>query len=252
MHMHPYYEIVYYIEGSGYGMIDRQRYEYAPGTFVFIPKDTPHSEYAATVSAHYLIGLTYNNEEFPVIPAGCYDDDVHKTLLALFKQIQRELKNSQFYYKRYVESLAEQILINIARRFVSRQDLTASKLKMAIAYINSYYYRDIDFADLAKSAYYSYDRFRHLFTEQIGVSPQRYLNNIRLDHAAKYLETTDHPVTEIAQKVGYHSDSALILDFKKRFGKTPAEYRKNPRGNRQSLQYADDVDPDKIPPPPDI
>ncbi len=225
VHSHPYCEIVYYVSGTGYGKIGDLEYRYGPDTFVFIPTGVLHSEYAETVSSHYLIGLTYGGE-FPIVPMGFYKDTSDGKLLDLFIRTQSELKTSQPFYEMYIDTLAEQILITIARKFSGMRNLVSSKLQTAIAFLNSYYFNDIDLKALAQSVYYSYDRFRHLFAEQTGLSPQQYLIRLRLDHAAQYLEQTPHSVSEIARLVGYHSDSALIIDFKKRYGKTPAQYRK--------------------------
>lgn len=64
-HTHPYCEIVYYTSGTGYGCIEGTKYRYTPNSYVFIPTGTEHSEYAETVSAHYLIGLMCNKDAPP-------------------------------------------------------------------------------------------------------------------------------------------------------------------------------------------
>jgi AraC-like DNA-binding protein len=66
----------------------------------------------------------------------------------------------------------------------------------------------------------------HLFKSEVGVSPQRYLNNIRLDKAREYLENGVLSVKEIASEVGISNVSRFCRSFKVRYGTTPKEYRK--------------------------
>jgi AraC-like DNA-binding protein len=80
--------------------------------------------------------------------------------------------------------------------------------------------------DLAKAVHLSSGRLAHLFKSELGVSPQRYLNNIRLDKAKEHLELGDLSVKEIAAEIGIASVSRFCRSFKARFGLTPNEYRK--------------------------
>lgn len=235
-HTHPYCEIVYYTSGTGYGCIEGTKYRYTPNSYVFIPTGTEHSEYAETVSAHYLIGLMCNKDA-PTIPAGFHEDDSNGILPDLFGKIQEELRKSLPYYETCIDALAKQILIYIARRFAVENEKASSKIDMAINFMNSHFDQEIDLHELAKSTYYSYDYFRHLFAKFKGTSPQRYLLNLRLEHATRQLEQTGLPLSSIAQGVGYHSAAAFSIDFKKKYGKTPSEYRASYTPNQQNLQY---------------
>jgi transcriptional regulator GlxA family with amidase domain len=55
---------------------------------------------------------------------------------------------------------------------------------------------------LAASAGLSPSRFAHLFREQVGVSPVRYLLQLRMDRARALLERTSLSVTEVRLRVG--------------------------------------------------
>ena len=237
-HTHPYCEIVYYTSGTGYGNIEGNKYRYSPNTYVFIPTGARHSEYAETVSAHYRIGLTCGKDS-PEIPSGFHADDSNGLLPGLFDKIQQELRKSLPYYKACIDALAEQILVYIARRFTVETEKASSKIDMAINFMDSHFSQEIDLHELARSTYYSYDYFRHLFAKLKGISPQRYLLNLRLEHATHQLEQTDLPLCVIAQSVGYHSAAAFSIDFKKKYGKSPSEYRATYIANQQNLEYTE-------------
>ncbi len=65
-------------------------------------------------------------------------------------------------------------------------------------------------------------RFRGL----VGESPIRYLARVRLGQAAGFLTTTNHTLYSIAQSTGYDSDASLSKAFKRAFGQSPGDYRR--------------------------
>ncbi len=80
--------------------------------------------------------------------------------------------------------------------------------------------------DLAEAVNLSPGRLAHLFKSEIGVSPQRYLNNLRLEKAKGCLENGVLRVKEIAAEFGFPNVSQFCRSFKARYGTTPKEYRK--------------------------
>ena len=70
----------------------------------------------------------------------------------------------------------------------------------------------------------------HLFHQQMGVPPYRYLHHCRANRAQQLLRATDLPVSEIGQQVGYTDPVNFIRHFRAITGTTPAKYR------RESMQ----------------
>lgn len=65
---------------------------------------------------------------------------------------------------------------------------------------------------------------RH-FRENEGCTVVEYLTRVKMDYAQNFLRSTNFPVREIAQRLGYDSISHFCRVFKERFGQTPKEYR---------------------------
>jgi AraC-like DNA-binding protein len=80
--------------------------------------------------------------------------------------------------------------------------------------------------DLARAVNLSSGRLAHLFKSEIGVSPQRYLNNVRLKKAKELLESGMLSVKEIAAEIGFPNVSSFCRSFRACYGTTPREYRK--------------------------
>ena len=94
-----------------------------------------------------------------------------------------------------------------------------------INYIDQNINEQIDFKLFAQNNHYSYDRFRHIFSEQFGVSPYSYLINQRIEHAKRLLKNSDSSITDIAFDCGFNSSSQFTNIFKKYVLLTPKEYR---------------------------
>ena len=65
----------------------------------------------------------------------------------------------------------------------------------------------------------------------LGITPNDFLRNVRLKHAAHLLSNTDIPINQIALSVGFQSPRYFSQYFNKMFGVTPSEYRE-PKNRR--------------------
>ncbi|WP_338786061.1 helix-turn-helix domain-containing protein [Metabacillus sp. FJAT-53654] len=79
---------------------------------------------------------------------------------------------------------------------------------------------------LADQVCLSPSRLSHLFREQVGTSIMATLLSIRLAHAAKLLEFTQLPISEIANEVGFASPFYFTKQFTTSYGMNPSAYRK--------------------------
>ena len=85
-------------------------------------------------------------------------------------------------------------------------------------------------ADLARRAGLSPSRFAHLFTEQAGLSPMRYLERQRMRLAEQLLDLTPRTITEIARTVGFEDPLYFSSRFRAYAGMAPSAYRKRREG----------------------
>lgn len=81
--------------------------------------------------------------------------------------------------------------------------------------------------EIAESINVSKDHLHKLFKKELGISPIKFVNNLRLEKAKELLENTFLRIKEIRTLVGINDEADFIRDFKKHYGLTPSEYRKN-------------------------
>ena len=79
---------------------------------------------------------------------------------------------------------------------------------------------------MAEMACLSEDRFGHLFREGVGQPPLQYINAMRLRKAMNLLKTNAYTVTEVADAVGFRDYNHFGRLFRKRYGCTPNEVRR--------------------------
>lgn len=97
----------------------------------------------------------------------------------------------------------------------------------AARFINEHFRQQISSAEIAAAAGFSPNYLSRKFREAVGVGVHDYLVSTRLRNAAFELLSTSMSVTQIALHCGF-SDSNYFKDvFKKKYGVTPRDYRKN-------------------------
>lgn len=71
----------------------------------------------------------------------------------------------------------------------------------------------------------SENHFIREFKSEVGITPTKYLNNLRLAHAKKLLRSSNMSVDEISETCGYARANYFCKIFKEHCGMTPLTYR---------------------------
>lgn len=80
-------------------------------------------------------------------------------------------------------------------------------------------------ADLAAAVGMSRTAFADRFKRLVGLAPLEYLIHWRMTVAREALKRDRAPLGEIAEAIGYESETAFGLAFKRKFGESPGRYR---------------------------
>jgi AraC-like DNA-binding protein len=97
--------------------------------------------------------------------------------------------------------------------------------------------------DLAKEVGLSRSVLAERFHAYVGTPPMQYLARWRMQLAASALSGTNQTLAEVAERVGYGSETALSRAFKRLVGVTPSAWREGVRPD-VSFVGADDGDAD--------
>ncbi len=116
----------------------------------------------------------------------------------------------------------------VIKRKEESKNITCSKvIEETLNYIDEHYTENITLTSMAEIVYANASYLGYLFKKELGVSCVEYVNQKRIDRAARYLLETNMKVYEIMDDVGITDKNYFLRLFKKYKGKTPTEYRKN-------------------------
>ena len=100
------------------------------------------------------------------------------------------------------------------------------KMKIIMKHVENHYMEKISIADIAEVAGFSESHFMRYFKETMGTSFIDYLREYRLTMAARLLLASDASILSISEEVGFENLSYFNRAFKKEYGVTPSQYRK--------------------------
>jgi AraC family transcriptional regulator of arabinose operon len=84
----------------------------------------------------------------------------------------------------------------------------------------------VSVAELSRAVGLSRSQFSALFTRQMKVSPQVYIETLKLDRAGQMLRSPGWTVSQVAAAHGYSSVFYFSTRFRRHFGLSPTEYRR--------------------------
>jgi len=86
--------------------------------------------------------------------------------------------------------------------------------------------RDCSIAALSDVAAMSARNFARCFTAQVGVTPARYVEQVRVETARRLLEDTDEGVEAVATAAGFGTSETMRRAFVRLMRTSPSEYRR--------------------------
>lgn len=151
-------------------------------------------------------------------------------LEALFSSMTEEYRVKLLAW----ESACQGYLLNIISAVKREINMITSKtgeascdmISRICRVMHSSYAKNVSVPEYASMCNLSESRFSHLFKINTGVSPVRYILNIRIEKACDLLENTDLSIASIAELTGMQSQHYLSRIFKKYIGMSPSDYRK--------------------------
>lgn len=134
--------------------------------------------------------------------------------------IMRQMLHVHFQVNQQIERLP-------AIRAATREELYR-RLYRAHDYILACYDSPIRLADMAQVANLSTNHFLRAFKQLFGQTPHQFLTAYRLQQAAKML-ATERSVTDICLAVGFESLGSFSSLFRRYYGVSPEQYRRQKR-----------------------
>lgn len=168
------------------------------------------------------------------VPAGTSQAEAVEWALAA---IDRELLHRPPASTLMAEHLAVVMLIHVLRLHLAREPLAVSgwlagladpAVAAALRAMHEAPAYSWTVAELARLGAVSRSTLAARFKDTVGQGPLEYLTRWRIELASRHLRDGTETVASIARSVGYGSESALSVAFKRVMGMSPRDYRRQP------------------------
>lgn len=238
---HTYTELYYITKGRGEFLIDQTLCPLQKHDFVIINPNIKHrllsyenSELEAIVIG--TDGIFFTPNEFTDMSSSLYikksmKENKHSHISFYFKSILKEVKKTDYNYENVCQNLLEVLVTNMIRlthctvtsTSTARTNKECTFIKR---YIDHHFNENITLNYLAEMTHMNKYYMVHAFNKYIGYSPINYLIEKRISESKRLLETSNYSIAQIAEKVGFSSQSYFSQVFKKSTQMTPNAYRK--------------------------
>ena len=159
-----------------------------------------------------------------------------KHICHMAMSLLHELNEANVVGRLYADSLATGLAIQLARHYSSLKDvhvghggMAPHKLRKAIALIDHHLSDEeegrVALRAVARAVRMSYFHFSRAFKQSMGMTATNYIAERRIERAKKMLEETELPISEIALRSGFSSQSHFTTAFRRLAGATPKAFR---------------------------
>lgn len=219
----------YILSGEANYTFNNKKFAVGPGEILYLPYRSIYS-FDITTPVYETLYVDFNfvlDEKYDNCPA-LFHIAKPLNIENTFRKLHKKWLMRQFGSSTECFSLLYEIYAKILKNYSSY--IPSSKynsLEPAVNYILSNYTdSNLSIQEIVKHTTLSEGHFRRLFKEVYRVSPINYIINLRLEHAKELLLNTEQTLTDIAEVSGFSSTAYFCLQFKKKLGYTPSEFRK--------------------------
>ena len=145
----------------------------------------------------------------------------------LFREILDVWNKKELGYKFKCSAILCEIFAECyTQNYVSKSQ--NSKIQNSVEYLlKNYKKSDLSIRELADRSFMSEVYFRKLFKEEYGVSPQKYIIDLRIQNAVGLISSGYYSLKEVSYMSGYNDYKYFSVEFKKAMGVSPSKYLYN-------------------------
>lgn len=160
-------------------------------------------------------------------PTGITFHDEDGRIGELVKNIVDEFHGQDYGYMEFIRCSFVELLILTMRKIGQKPHAPeqSSDITRILTTLDKEYREPPELGSFARELGYSVPYLSKKFAQKVGMGFAEYLQNIRLEHACRLLETTDMKVAQIAAEVGYENQKHFNALFKRKLSLTPREFR---------------------------
>ena len=166
-----------------------------------------------------IMGVT---PKMPIITSSEYDN-----LSLTVSRLYETATDNSMYVKCKIQSLLYSFFSYLLQD--NQADSSSDIIDSALKIIKYNYNNEINIKKIADSFHLDSAYFSRLFKSRVGKSPKKVIMEERIEKAKEMLISSDHPIKEISNTVGFNDQLYFSKLFYKYEGLSPTEFRKKAR-----------------------
>ncbi|AUU07176.1 MULTISPECIES: HTH-type transcriptional activator RhaS [Raoultella] len=240
-HHHDFHEIVIVEHGTGIHVFNGQPYTISGGSVCFIRDHDRHLYehtdnlcltnvlYRAPDAFRFLNGV---NQLLPQEQEGNYLSHwrVNQTVLQQVRQIVGQMEDIGLEPDMHTlagrEILFMQLLVLLRKSSLAEGAVgNEARLNQLMAWLEDHFAEEVCWEEVAAKFSLSLRTLHRQLKQQTGLTPQRYLNRVRLMKARHLLRHSDESITDIAYRCGFGDSNHFSTLFRREFSWSPRDIR---------------------------
>lgn len=250
-HYHDFFELIYVCKGAPISVINDQEIPLQEGNLCIMNPNAVHYFKKYSEDRDLILNI--------VLPKDLFQKSMFRILFndpvlnAFFIRYRIENENQpSFLYLQYLDKNIEYLIEILLKEYLNKKEYSYVIIESLLTLIFSFLLRSykeksshgnttmariIDFIYLnyqttsieAVAAHFSYHPkyISYLIHKETGQTYRDLIVNIKLQNSLNYLLYTNYNVEQIVDMIGYKDKSSFYSLFKKVYGMSPAEYRKD-------------------------
>lgn len=198
---------------------ENQSYRLSDGSVLFVPAFVDYSRTAhhdQMIVIHLKV-FNYRSSKIEVVTP-----ENTKKIQELFEKVLEKWNSgkNKFACSALIYEIFEQLY-----KQSNSDKIRNPKIAESVRYIHEHF-TDADFS-ISKAAEKSFITdvyFRKLFKEEFGISPKKYLDDMRIKHASDLLRSGYYSLQEVSQMSGFADYKYFSVAFKSAVGVSPSKY----------------------------
>jgi len=247
-HRHDFFEVLYLSKGTGFHVIDGNKYQIEPPCVFFMSQGQAHKiEFSQDIEGYIFIFtpefylIEYNNPtrliEFPFFftirqdnpPLLLKDASEVAFLESLFKKGIAELKKGEEYSVELLHSILDLILTTCASLYQRDENAISGKghllVKRFFQLVEENYSRNLSVTQYADMMAITPNHLTQTVTQLTGKTSSQIIKAKQILEIQRLLVHTSLSVTEIATRLNFPDQSYFAKFFKREVGISPLQYR---------------------------
>lgn len=238
-HEHIYFQMIYFISGSGSIYLEQHEYLIKPGSLLLVKPHSVHalspSSLVKTLDVKFVVNDRWLRGQ--LIRARELQEESDPGVPAQFERIRHEGERRGYLHRELCNSFLGELLLQYLRNDRPQEKLCTEDhldsslysdriIRQATTFIREHHAQDCTLSQIALAVGKSDRHIRQHFKDVLGISPRHYLLQYRIQKAKELIEYSSYSFKEIAGRIGFKTVHHFTRAFHEVCGETPGTWRR--------------------------